>query len=487
MNQLFAEHFIYTDEQLYKLRAVVGLLLKSDKPTDSKTGQILADWLSRSEERSNLLDNYVSHFMTQKGEPTKPIKLFTKHLKDDELIDALLAEQMRVVEFDETYKTAKIKAHTQDVLIVAEGLLAEYEAIKRQHAWMDYDDLIAKACELLTRAGMSPWVLFKLDGGIDHILVDEAQDTSPEQWQIVSALTEEFFAGEGKNEATRSLFVVGDEKQSIYSFQGANVKELARMQCYFSENIKAAQKSVHHISLAKSYRSTDAVLQAVDAIFANPKARAGLSFDDKGIKHIPTRCGQAGLVEIWPLIMPTEDDATSPTTLLARKIANEIAGWIERGEAQAGEIMILLRKRGTLADRLVRALKRRNVPVAGSDRMKLNDNLAVQDLVSLAQILLLPEDDLTLAACLKSPIFNMSEEDLFKLAYGRGEKNLWHRLPEFPIAYELLAELRAKADFTPPFELFSYLLDNKGARARFIGRMGEECADPIDEFLQHRI
>ena len=486
VNQLFAEHFIYTDEQVYKLRAVAGLLLKSDKPTDSNTGVRLADWFARPEARLDLLDGYVASFLTTLGEPRK--KLFTNNtLRDEELIDALLAEQMRVVAFDEARKTATIIAHTADVLTVAEGLLAEYDAIKRQHAWMDYDDLIAKSCELLTRAGMSPWVLFKLDGGIDHILVDEAQDTSPEQWQIVDALAEEFFAGEGKSEEARSLFVVGDEKQSIYSFQGANVKELARMQSYFSDKIKDAQKSVHHLALTKSYRSTDAVLQAVDAIFTNPKARAGLSFNDSEIAHIPTRNGQAGLVEIWPLIIPTEDDSTSPNTLLARKIADEIAGWIERGEANAGEIMILLRKRGTLADSLVRALKRRNVPVAGSDRMRLNDNLAVQDLVALAQILLLPEDDLTLASCLKSPIFNMSEEDLFKLAYGRGEKNLWQKLPEFPNAYELLTELRAKADFMPPFELFSYLLDNKGAQARFIGRMGEECADPIDEFLQQSL
>ena len=481
--------FVYSDEEKQKLRTACALLLQSDKSTDSNTGIRLSDWLARPESREELLDGYVAAFLTEKSEPRK--RIYTKDaLKDGELIDALLAEQQRVYEFEEQRKTAAIEAHTRDVLVVAQALLAQYEAIKRAHGWMDYDDLILTACRLLTRAGMSPWVLFKLDGGIDHILVDEAQDTSPEQWQIVDALSKEFFAGESKVETARSLFVVGDEKQSIYSFQGADVKELAKMQRYFSENINAAAKPVHHLSLTKSYRSTDAVLQAVDAVFSNPKARAGLSFDDTPLIHTPTRSGQAGHVEILPLTRQIEGDNTSPSTLLARQIAEKISGWIDSGEASAGEIMILLRSRTTLADKLVRALKRRGVPVAGSDRMRLNDNLAVKDLVALGQILLLPEDDLTLAACLKSPIFSISEEALFKLAYDRGKASLWQRLPEFPEfaeSYEILVELRAKVDFLPPFELYSHLLDTMGARKKFLGRMGEECADPLDEFLQQAL
>jgi ATP-dependent helicase/nuclease subunit A len=490
MENLITAHFTYSERQIFCLRAVADLLLKSDKSTDTNTGVRLADWLSRPDARGELVDGYVSAFLTKDGELRK--KLFTNNaLHDEELIDNLLIEQQRVYEFEELRKTASILAHTADVLTVAEGLLAEYEAIKRAHAWMDYDDLILSACELLTRAGMSPWVLFKLDGGIDHILVDEAQDTSPQQWQIVDALAQEFFAGDGRSEASRSLFVVGDEKQSIYSFQGANVKELAKMQGYFSEKIADAKKPVHKISLTKSYRSADAVLKAVDAVFSNPKARAGVTFDDAEIKHILVREGVAGRVELWPLIRAEEGDTSnSPTTLLVRKIADEIADWIANGQASAGEIMILLRSRGTLADRLVRALKRRGVPVAGSDRMRLNDNLAVQDLVALAQVLLLPEDDLTLAACLKSPIFNVDEDALFRLAYNRADKNLWQRLgelPEFAETYEMLVELRAKADYMPVFELYSHLLDSMGARANFIGRMGEECADPIDEFSQQAL
>lgn len=436
--------------------------------------------------------DYIAHFVLEDGSARK--RLFTKAaLTNEDLIETLLYEQRRVCELEDKLRALAVVSHSIDILTIAKSLLAEYEAIKRSHSWMDYDDLITTACDLLTSFGMSAWVLFKLDGGIDHILVDEAQDTSPQQWKIVDALTREFFAGKGAKQVARSLFIVGDEKQSIFSFQGANVTELARMQSYFAETIKAAQKPVHHLSLANSYRSTEAILTTVDAVFAQQNARNGVTSNDRELKHILTRVGHGGVVELWPLVKPSEDEAentVSPTTRLVWHIADTIKSWIDTGEAKAGEIMILLRSRTTLADRLVRALKRRGIAVAGSDRMKLNSNLAVQDLIALGQVLLLPDDDLTLAGCLKSPMFNFSEEDLFELSYNRGTQTLWQRLGEnqkFAKSYALLNELRAKADFIPPFELYSYFLDVRGARAHIIGRMGEEYADPLDEFMQQTL
>mgnify|MGYP003393088400 CR=1 FL=1 len=491
IESLLLEFFSYDEEQLIKFRAITELLLRSEKVTDKKTAEQLNKWLVEPEARvkPDSYEAYITCYITDKGEARKII--FTKDaLIDAGLIDELLAEQKRVCEFAGKLRALSVVQHSMDVMAVAEALLAEYEAIKRGHAWMDYDDLISTACELLTRAGMSPWVLFKLDGGIDHILVDEAQGASPQQWMIINALTQEFFAGQGANEGERSLFIVGDEKQSIFSFQGANVKELARMQKYFAELITAAQKTMHYLSLTKSYRSTTQVLRTVDAVFARQETRYGVMSEDVELNHILTRIGHDGLVELWPLVRTEEESEFSPVTRLVRLIADKIQGWIESGEAQAGDIMILLRSRTQLADRLVRALKRRGVPVAGSDRMALNDNLAVQDLIAFGQVMLLPEDELTLAACLKSPIFDFSEDDLFMLAHDRGGKTLWQCLaesPRFADSYELLAEMRAKADFVPPFELYSYLLDTKGIRRRFIGRMGEEYADPIDEFMQQTL
>ncbi len=497
---IISANFSYDASTLAALRAITGILLQG-KATDSKTGAGLAAWLEKAgqEGRELLVAAYMDVFLTKEGEPRQ--RLFTKETLNDAQAQQLLDERERVLRFHESWKAWKVAQSSHDMLHIAQALLELYEELKRTHVQMDYDDLILTARSLLMRPGIAPWVLFKLDGGIDHVLIDEAQDTSPIQWQIVTALTQEFFAGLGRTDAQRSLFVVGDEKQSIYSFQGADPIALGKMQRYFTRQIEDAAKPVHTIALTRSYRSTREVLQAVDSIFERDAARHGLTFDGSAVQHIPTRLSYPGTVEVWPLILPAEyEDAAAPLTpisLLAHRIADQIAAWLKEGlwlegkgrSVQPGDIMVLVRTRTSFVDRLVRRLKRRGVPVAGHDRMKLGDNLAVQDLIALGCSLLLPEDDLTLAAVLKSPIFNISEEALFTLAYNRGKATLWQRLrehadkPEFQAAYELFTQLRSKTDFIPPFELYSYLLDSLGARSRFVSRMGDEYNDPIDEFL----
>lgn len=493
---LIETHFAYDEPTLASWRLIVKALMQGSAKEQATAGCLIR-WFKNPAQREACMQDYVLAFLTQKGGPRA--KLHNKDTITDAGLSALLkAEQERVWRFHDALKALEAAQQTTRLLHIAETLLALYERLKQSRALMDYDDLILTACALLNRPGIAPWVLFKLDGGIDHILVDEAQDTSPEQWQIIDALTQEFFAGEGRNAWERSLFIVGDEKQSIYSFQGADPRALGHMQLYFKKRIEDAAKPVHRISLTRSYRSAVEILSAVDSIFAQDAAKAGLSFEDAPLAHIPTRVTYPGLVEIWPLITPPEDDSetVSTVTRLARRIAETIQQWLRDGvmleakgrRVEAGDIMILVRNRTSLVDRLVRALKRRGVPVAGHDRMRLGDNLAVQDLIALGQCLLLPEDDLTLAALLKSPIFGLSEEQLFELAYGREKKSLWEQLSRgndgaVAEAFALLIDLRAKADFISPFELYSYLLDTRGARSRFTGRMGDEYHDPIDEFL----
>jgi ATP-dependent helicase/nuclease subunit A len=496
MEGLVDRHFAYDDATLANLRSTIAGLLEGSV-TDCATGNGLAQWLEKQAERHAITQAYVTVFVTQQNTPRK--KIYTaKAALNDAHKEWLAAEQARVLQFNTELKALMVARHSCDLLHVAEALFALYEALKRMRAVMDYDDLILTARDLLKRSNIAPWVLFKLDGGIDHILVDEAQDTGPEQWAIIEALTHEFFAGTGRAEQERSIFIVGDEKQSIYSFQGADPRGLGKMQRHFTDRIREAAKKVHRISLTKSYRSTQEVLRSVDAVFARDEARSGLMFDDSVLAHIPTRLVDAGVVEIWPLIGPSEEDPASPTTRLARMIADTIHQWLKHGlmlepkgrPVEAGDIMILVRTRTALVDRLVRALKRRGVPVAGHDRMRLDENLAVQDLMALGQCLLLPEDDLTLAALLKSPIFNVDEDTLFELAWARGNTSLWDRLreqaddhPSLAEAFGLLSDLRARADYISPFELYSHVLDTLGARQRFTGRMGEEYHDPIDEFL----
>jgi len=489
-NALMETYFSYDAKTQAGLKAIADMLCKGEG-TDLKTGQALAAWLEEATPRSAQINAYELVFLTQEGAPRKTLYL-KKSLTDPELIALMAAEQERVLRYAEARKSAALATQTSHLLTIAEALLAIYDYLKRTHATMDYDDLIFMASRLLAREGIAPWVLFKLDGGIDHILVDEAQDTSPEQWMIIDALTQDFFAGKGRSEAERSLFIVGDEKQSIYSFQGADVKALATMQRYFAGRISDALKQAHTMALTQSYRSTREVLSAVDAVFAQPHAKRGLMFEGGELTHVPTRLMHSGVVELWPLVTPGEQHG-SPVGMLVRRIADTIAEWMAQGLARPGDIMILVRRRTALVDRLVRALKRKNIPVAGIDRMMLGDNLAIQDLVAFGQIMLLPEDDLTLAALLKSPICNMSEEQLFALAHGR-KQSLWQRLQDFSFeeeiyadAFNLLSELRSKADYLSPFELYSRLLDTHGARRRFTGRMGEEYADPIDEFLNQAL
>ncbi len=394
---------------------------------------------------------------------------------------------------------------------MAGAMIAAYEQRKSTRAMLDYEDLIMGMVKLLSREGVAPWVLYKLDGGLDHILIDEAQDTSAEQWQVVAAIAEEFFAGEGASQQRRTIFAVGDEKQSIFSFQGADPREFARMRLHFDQRIRAAKQNLQTVPLNISFRSAQPVLEAVNAVFGVESARAGVVIGGAWPEHETSRDGQAGLVELWPPVAPAEGEEPAPWELpleprpgdsprqrLALYIAAFIADMIGRGEklgsqnraVTAGDFLVLVRRRNAFVDELIRALKARNVAVAGIDRLVLTEHIAVMDLMALGQFLLLPGDDLTLATVLKSPLLNFTEEALFDLAYGRGGQSLWSVLsarsgerPDFATAHRYLSDLLARVDFARPFDLYADLLSRGGGRMALQARLGFEALDPIDEFL----
>ncbi len=399
------------------------------------------------------------------------------------------------------------------LLAVADAVQSDYERRKRAEAALDYDDLIVKTQSLLLRSGAASWVLYKIDGGIDHILVDEAQDTNPAQWSIIESLAAEFFAGSGSSERLRTLFAVGDEKQSIYSFQGADPARFGAVGRAFRQRAAAMGLDWHEVPLTLSFRSTEPILEAVDHVFAAPPAANGLSWQEGAIiQHHAFRVGQAGLVELWEVETqekPQDSEAFEPwneaaagarsVDELCKRIATTIKGWIgteqlpAQGRAvKAGDILILVRRRDPFITPMIRALKREKVPVAGADRMLLTDQLAVQDLVALADVLLLQEDDLALAVVLKSPLFGFTDDDLFTLAYDRKGLPLWAALkakakddPRFTDAWDRLSAWRSRADLLPPYEFFSELLGADGQRLRqaMLTRLGPEAAEAIDEFL----
>ena len=392
---------------------------------------------------------------------------------------------------------------------LAGAVLQRYTDAKASSGALDFDDLIQKTMLLLSTSDQADWVLFKMDGGLDHILVDEAQDTSPEQWQIIEALGREFFSGTSARDEARTVFAVGDEKQSIYSFQGARPEMFADVGRRFAELTENASAPWRRVPLNLSFRTVQPVLDAVDGVFENPGRTPGLTAEAQAIKHVASRFGQSGLIEVWETEKsddigaanpwtPLEDSIESaPANRLANRIAATIQTWLETGAKltsedrpiRASDILILVRKRNPFAVPMVAALKARHIPVAGSDRIQLTDQIVVQDLLALGDFLTLPEDDLALASVLKGPIFGFNDDDLLKIAYGR-KGALWKAFlaiaegePKHRPAAETLKRWRAKADFTPPFEFFSALLDREGARSKMLHRLGPEAADAIDEFL----
>jgi ATP-dependent helicase/nuclease subunit A len=485
------------------LRAAAEALAKGAK-TDRKRGAILARWCADAAERPALLDPYIAEFLTDKGEIRQ--RLITKPAAAKAVGDpcaTLQTEGERVLRLVQARGGVALIDATVALMRLGNALVDAAERRKRLHGMLDYDDLVLKALALLRRPGVAPWVLFKLDGGLDHILIDEAQDTNPEQWEIVAALAEEFFAGAG--DRIRTIFAVGDAKQSIYSFQRADPQAFVAMRQHFEARVNAAQQKWTTVPLEISFRATEPLLQAVDAAFRQPGAADGVTLDGAAIRHVAARTGQAGLVELWPPVPADADEPDDaprrrpePRTRLARAVAATIAGWLARDEQleargralRPGDVMVLVRRRNAFVGDLLRALKERNVPVAGADRLALTEEMAVRDLMALGRFLLLPEDDLTLATVLKGPLFGFPEEALFQLAYDRGEASLWGRLRQFAAedlmmreAAERLRALLARADFVPPFELYAEILGGGGGRQALLERLGPEAADPIEEFL----
>lgn len=446
-------------------------------------------------------------FLTTKGEPR--LKLASKKLADGrpDLLAYLTDLQARYCAADERRKNARAAELTQAALTIIRAMRDDYQTAKRLRGVLDYDDLIVKTRDLLQESGAASWVLYKLDGGIDHVLIDEAQDTSPEQWEIVRKLTEEFFAGLGaEREQVRTIFAVGDEKQSIFSFQGADPGQFDINRRYFAQAIAGAEQKLQEVPLITSRRSAPEILKFVDRVFESETARAGLTVSGGEILHRAHRDTAKGGIEFWPALVPEEEEETdyyapvdraqkeSPVARLAALVAGKIEGWLKAGARLPGhdravaprDIMILLPRREPFGGEVIRQLKQRRIPVAGADRVRLTEQIAAMDLIALGRFVLQREDDLNLAGLLRSPLCGISEEELFSLAHAR-KGDLWSALvvrqAEFAAAHDFLSAMLERADYAPPFEFYSHALTALGAKEKLLARLGLESADAIEEFL----
>ena len=495
------------------LRALAQAL-KGGSKGDNRRGAAMAAWLALDEERRTArFDSWMKVFLTGEGAPRKTVA--TKAIIESApgIKNMIKEETRRLLGVEAERRRAVVAGATTALLTLGNAILESCEARKRARGRLDFDDLILSARDLLTKPGKAEWVLYKLDGGLDHLLIDEAQDTSPEQWEVVRALTDEFFAGEGARDKHRTVFAVGDPKQSIYGFQGADPAKFSETKAWFQKKAGAARQEWRDVPLEVSFRSVAPVLRTVDEVFARTGASDGLTFDNRPVRHRAHRKGQAGMVEIWP---PEERAAAEtpepwkppveripvPSALdkLAARVAERIAALCDgahelesRGRTvRPGDILVLVRRRNKFVDALVRGLRQRDVPVAGVDRLVLKDHIAVMDLIALGRFLLLPGDSLSLAEALKSPLFRFDDDDLFELAHDR-EGSLWARLreraekrPLFAEAAERLRKLLSRADRVTPYALFADLLATEGRRL-FLSRLGDEANEPLDEFLSQAL
>lgn len=462
---------------------------------------------------ANLI-TYGGVFLTGQGDVRKRILVGAVH-KEDDFLQLDGAEMRRVLDALDLMRAAQLADTTEAVLTLGYAMAEDYARAKHQARKLDFNDLIVKTRDLLKRKDVSEWVSYKLDGGVEHVLLDEAQDTSPTQWEIIDALTEPFAQDAADRDGpARTFFAVGDPKQSIYRFQGA-------APAIFTESVRTRSGDDGEVRLRMSFRSAQQVLDVVDDLFLERGGMAAMFDVDTVpeasdlVRHDAHRT-DVGLVELWPLAMAADDTAekdawdttpvdergeSDPRAVLARAIAEQIAHWLERGEPvfdrklkthrpiHAGDVLILVQKRvGGLFDAIIKSLKEEGLPVAGADRLVLQEATIVSDLLAITRFVLLPRDCLSLAEALKSPLFGLDDNQLFALCVDRGKQTLWQavqaRAPELASHIQTIRDDSALA----PYDFYARLLDRRNPagmtyREALFSRLGMEAREALEAFL----
>ena len=475
----------------------------------AEKGQRIAAWLGLSAElRAENWGEWRGEFFSASGPRAMGAFINPKLVPGlPEITELVEAEQARISAIEDGWAAAEVAEISAALVNATLPVTRAYAQTKIATGKLDYEDLIGRTARLLLDPGAA-WVLFKLDGGLDHLLLDEVQDTAPAQWEIAGRLTEEFFTGIGaRPDVIRTVFAVGDRKQSIYGFQGADPDAFEFWRSLLRQRVENSGQEWKDVTLDVSFRSTAPVLALVDAVFAEPMAAEGVS-EDAPLRHLADRADYAGRVELWP-VTPKPDEVAAdpwntPTENLrqsnaSQRLADALADWVKRQidagvrlQSQdrpigPGDILVLVRRRNAFCSALVSALKARGVAVAGLDRMVLTEQPAVADLMALCDTLLLPEDDLSLACVLTSPLGGLTDDQLMALAVGR-KYGLWQALqasaaPHCLAAAGFIRTLLRRVDHAAPHALLSEALGPLGGRARLLARLGAEAAEPIDELL----
>ncbi|MCY7340180.1 MAG: double-strand break repair helicase AddA [Sphingomonas bacterium] len=508
-----------TDDQIDV--PTIEQLIEVNREWGTKTAETittnLAAFLAASPvERVDLLDRVGKGLVTGKDEPCKATSGQLKILPDyAELLSEFADWLVKLRHLRSAVALASIQAAG---LRAGQAFARAYRLAKRAAGVADFDDLIAWTRRLLGKDGMGEWVRFKLDQRTDHILVDEAQDTNADQWAIVAALASEYFSGQSETERRwRTLFMVGDYKQAIYGFQGTDPRQFDKFRATIADKAAAAGEAAldsdswarefRDLSIDASFRSSPAVLDAVDALIGEV-GHGAMGLARRPNRHAAAHADRPGEVLWWPPFVPADRDddgdepgeegwVTEPVRRYADALAKQVKAWLDEAAPLAltgrplcaGDILILVRSRTELASLLVARLYAHGVPVAGIDRLHLSKPLAVKDLLSVIAFAVQPHDDLNLAGLLVSPIVGLDQQTLFDLAHRR-PGSLWAALqgrrddPRFAGTHELLSGVIVRADYVTPARFLEALLSGPAdARRKLLERLGEAARDPIEELI----
>jgi ATP-dependent helicase/nuclease subunit A len=460
------------------------------------------------------VDEYLGMFLTDTDRAPRKSLLTKNFVRDNPAIGSRFdAEASRLGPLIKKRRAVTARDRTEALLHIAIAVAANYRREKAERGLLDYDDLIDKTLALLA-SGASGWVHYKLDRGVDHVLIDEAQDTSPRQWDIIAHIISEFTTGAGARDGVmRTVFAVGDEKQSIFSFQGAAPREFAARRWELKKKFEDAELRFESIPFTYSFRSGQAILNSVDHVFRDEAIYRSIHAERAYPLHEALPDAGPSRIDLWELSVADEKQdiegwrapfdgmpLTSAEVKLSQHIQSEIrrlvsggtmiGGLGNRRRLAYGDVLVLVRRRGNLFDAVIQALKHAGIPVAGADRLKLTEHIAIIDLMNLADALLLPQDDLALAVVLKSPLFNVTEEELFTLARDR-KGSLRDALTahaaessKFKGTLDRLAACERRFRTETPFAFYAWLLGGDNGRARILRRLGHEANDALDEFLE---
>lgn len=415
--------------------------------------------------------------------------------KDQEIKELSLKLQDYVGQALERYFNYENAVVSYSLYIFLKNIINIYQDLKQNNNEMDYDDIIQYAIEIL-KSETHKEILYKIDTDLKHVLVDEAQDTNPYQWEIIKLITEEFFYIDTKNDG-RSVFVVGDQKQSIYSFQGVDVCDFTNTKEYFKSKVRAVGGKWQEELSNTSYRTNSAVLQVIDdACNVEDVNRFIFAGNYAKIQHNAFN-NLGGYVELYPITKRDENDNASDEILdndqilrhfkiITNIIKSKLQEYIpsKNRKAEAGDFFVLFQKRSDLMIQLANDLRRENIKVSDIDKVKISESVIVSDLITLAKFIACKDDDMNTAILLKGPFFAISEDELFELSTKRNDKFLYDVMQELnPALYLKLSQWLQLANNTTIYEFFTTLLECEGYTEVFCARFGDVARNIIENFL----